>query len=51
LQKKLDLRAARCSAAIFHPELDEKVLLIGLKFELVRKTLININYHLNSWSN
>lgn len=46
LQEKLDLRAARCSAAIFHPELDEKVLLTGLKFELVRKTLIN--YQLSS---
>jgi hypothetical protein len=41
LQTKLNLRAARCSAAMFHPELDEKVLLTGLKFELVRKTLIN----------
>jgi hypothetical protein len=41
LQQKLDLRAARCAAAIFHPGLDEKVLLMGLKFELVRKTLIS----------
>jgi len=46
LQKKLDLRAARCSAAIFTQSWMRKVLLTGLKFELVRKTLIN--YQLSS---
>jgi hypothetical protein len=48
LQQKLDLRAARCSAAILHPGLKETVLLLGLKFELVRET--TIIYELSSIS-
>ena len=46
LQRKLDLRAARCSAAIFHPGVKEAVLHLGLKFELVRETTI-IYYELS----
>lgn len=42
LQDQLNLRAARFSTALLQEELDEKVLMKGLKFELVRMYLVCI---------
>jgi hypothetical protein len=42
LQDTLNLRAARFSTALLQEELDEKVLIKGLQFELVRINLVFI---------